>query len=374
MKIKKYIAETMPEAMNDIRKDLGPNAVILNSKEIWKGGILGFFKKKKIEVIAALDPNPLPAKKERQVELERPEMKISNDKSSDMSHEVLQELKNVKKILDMQVGQGSVDYPVDYQLIYSHLIEQEVEPSLAKEIVDKVIEKESQHTTPNSKDKIVTDTKEVIIELLEDIPFGSLNSTAKIIQFVGPTGVGKTTTIAKVASNLMLKEHKKIAFITSDTYRIAAIEQLKTYARILNVPLEVAYTVEDFKEAVNKLQDYDVILVDTAGRNFRESKYIQELKSYIDIRQDIATYLVLSLTSKPKDLDDIFNQFHQIPLSEVIFTKMDETTQFGSMLSIVLKKQIGIAFVTNGQDVPNDILNISPQAIADSIVGDSYVK
>src|SRR5699024_5525665 len=163
---------------------------------------------------------------------------------------------------------------------------------------------------------------------------------------VGPTGVGKTTTIAKVAAKLMLEDTKKIAFITTDTYRIAAIEQLKTYARILNIPVEVAYNVKDYQQALKKLEGYDLILVDTAGRNFRDAKYIRELQENTG-NSEVATYLVLSLTAKPKDLNDIYDQFYQIPLEAVIFTKLDETTQYGSMLNIAVTKEIGIAYVTD---------------------------
>ena len=161
-----------------------------------------------------------------------------------------------------------------------------------------------------------------------------------------------------------------MAFITTDTYRIAAIEQLKTYARILNVPLEVAYNVDDYKAAIAKLSDYDVILVDTAGRNFRDSKYITQLTNLIDEVPGIFTYLVLAITVKPKDLHDVFEQFKQIPLKEVIFTKVDETTQYGSMLSITLLNNIGIAYLTNGQDVPDDLIKPDPTSIGKLIVGE----
>ena len=115
-----------------------------------------------------------------------------------------------------------------------------------------------------------------------NLQFDGINFNRKIIQFIGPTGVGKTTTLAKVAAQSILEHEKKIAFITADTYRIAAIDQLKTYARILNVPVEVAYSIEDYKNALNKFQDYDIIFVDTAGRNFRDVKYVQRTeRSYI---------------------------------------------------------------------------------------------
>ncbi|MFD1850364.1 flagellar biosynthesis protein FlhF [Oceanobacillus bengalensis] len=373
MKIKKYIAPTMPEAMNEIRKELGPDAVILNSKEIQQGGFLGFFKKKKIEVVAALDPNPIPTKKE---------MKVSPIKKretkpliSQHSNEVLlKEIQNLKKVIDSSRKESTEYFPLDYQLVYQYLLEQEVDPEIAREVVDKVVKQhEELHASPDSG-QIKADTQLAIRKLFESYTIKGIEANKQVIQFVGPTGVGKTTTIAKVAANMMLNEHKRIAFITSDTYRIAAIDQLKTYARILNVPIEVAYTVEDYKNAVLKFKGYDAILVDTAGRNFREEKYVKELKNSMNVNTEIDTYLVLSLTAKPKDIMEIYDQFHHIPLKAVIFTKVDETRQYGSLLNITRTKQIPIVYVTNGQDVPNDILQVTPEMISKLIIGDPSDK
>src|SRR5699024_229303 len=183
-----------------------------------------------------------------------------------------------------------------------------------------------------------------------------------------PTGVGKTTTIAKIAANCMLNDHKKDTIITTDTYQIAAIEKLKTYARNQHIPIEVADTTKDYQMALKKFASYDVILVDTAGRNFRDDKYIHELKNMIDFNVNTESYLVLSLTAKSQDITDVQLQFQQLDIKKVIFTKADETKQYGSMLNIVLKSHLGIAYLTNGQDVPEDLIRPTPEKIGEYIV------
>ena len=167
------------------------------------------------------------------------------------------------------------------------------------------------------------------------MPFGGVSFTKKYINVVGPTGVGKTTTLAKIAAECILKYKKRVAFITTDTYRIAAIEQLKTYANILNVPLEVCYNLNDFQQATRQFESYDMVFIDTAGRNFRNQKYVEDLRNIIDYNQDMETFLVLSLTAKQIDMEDIYKQFSLISIDKMIFTKADETSTYGAMFNII---------------------------------------
>lgn len=372
MKVKKYVANTMPEAMKVIRKELGAEAVILQSKEVKRKGFLGIFNKTNIEVIAALDPHPLEVREKepmlnKKATKFQPKLEVKDEKNN---LEILAEIKQLKKILELQTEKyGSVLSPEE-ELVLHQLLEQDVEPSLAEELIKTALNKH--HLTEDTLvySEIKRAVQAVIKERLEEYPSTGITGSHKIVQFVGPTGVGKTTTIAKIAAKLILQDKKKVAFITTDTYRIAAIEQLKTYARILDVPVEVAYNVEDYQKAVQKLDAYDLIFVDTAGRNFRDAKYINELKVMMGDFDNIATYLVLSLTAKPKDMVEIYDQFYQIPLKEVIFTKLDETTQYGSLLNIVLNKQIGIAYFTNGQDVPDNLLQLTATEISELITGE----
>ncbi|PAV30018.1 flagellar biosynthesis protein FlhF [Virgibacillus profundi] len=370
MKVKKYVAPTMPEVMNQIRKELGSDAVILNSKEVVQGGFFGFFKKKQIEVVAALDPQPVDIKSNKLKGTAKEHFSTRKNADNDNSNtEVLNEIKHLKKIIELQTIQEKNNYTADFKIVHQHLIDQEIQKKLADQVINTVVEKHAESEIKPSYDQIMSDVKMELENDLSELSFEGITYEKKIIHFIGPTGVGKTTTLAKIAANCMLKDHKKVAFITMDTYRIAAIEQLKTYARILDIPIEVAYTMEDYQNAINKLESYDLVLVDTAGRNFRDEKYVNQLKDNMDINLDVDTYLVLALTAKPKDLSEIYDQFYHLPIKGVIFTKIDETKQYGSMLNIAVNKQIGIAYLTNGQDVPDDMLRVTPAVISGYIIG-----
>lgn len=372
MKVKKYTAATMPEAMKQVRKELGTGAVILNSKEVKHKGFLGLFKKSRIEVVAAHDPDPIRPSNNQTIpnkvaDTSKREMKQDVSKS-DSDNLVLEEIKQLKKMLHYATDETS-HYPMNYRLVYEGLLAQEVEPILAKQLVDKVLDKASDLGSENVGYRDIVDTLATVLKTdLSGFPYKGIEDTKKIAQFVGPTGVGKTTTIAKIAAKCMLEDQKKVALITSDTYRIAAVEQLRTYAKILDVPMEVAYTADDFRQAFDKYANYDVILVDTAGRNFRDEQYIRQLKETTRPEWEMDTYLVLALTAKAEDITTIYNQFSQIGIKEVVFTKTDETRQYGSFLNISLGKQTGIAYATNGQDVPEDLLKLSPSLISDYIV------
>lgn len=367
MKMKKYVAATMPEAMHQIRKELGSDAVILNSKEVKNGSFFGLFKKRNIEVIAALDPQPTPQKNKQKPVL--PDTRKEKELSK-TDNNVLTEIKHLRKLIEVQNQQKQTSFNPQYSLVYQHLIDQEVMESIASKIVHTMMDQHADCEDEIGQSVIFQDTQKEISTRLLPLSFEGITYKKKVIHFVGPTGVGKTTTLAKVAAESMLKERKKVAFITADTYRIAAIEQIRTYAKILDVPLEVAYDIKGYKQAVEKFKDYDLILVDTAGRNFRDEKYVHELKENIDFNDEIETYLVLSLTAKPKDLQKISDQFKHVQIKAYIFTKVDETRQYGSMLNLTLSNQIGIAYMTNGQDVPDDIVKASPDKISEYIVGE----
>src|SRR5699024_8228688 len=191
MKVKKYTAPTMPEAMNRIRKELGPEAVILNSREIFKGGFLGLFKKRNIEVVAALDPEPKATSKQNEA---KPPVN-TKQKTQINAQPILNELKQVRKMVELQTV-NSHDYPGNYQVIYNDLTQQEIDEDLAKSIMDNVISKqEEENNAAPDQDDVMTDVKREIENRLNALNFESLPKNKKLIQFVGPTGVGKTTTI-----------------------------------------------------------------------------------------------------------------------------------------------------------------------------------
>ncbi|WP_047981255.1 flagellar biosynthesis protein FlhF [Ornithinibacillus contaminans] len=371
MKVKKYVAPTMPEAMSRIRKELGKDAVILSSKEIQEGGVLGFFKKRKIEVVAALDQKPIP-KRQPNIPKRTPQPDTVEKKQNvTVESEVIQEIRNMKRMLEQQSLQQKVGkFELDYQAVFQYLLDQEVDEAIASSIMENVIKKHKETGIAPDYPTISKDVQTEIETMLSDLSFHGFSNSAKVVHFIGPTGVGKTTTIAKVAANRMLQEKKKVALITMDTYRIAAIEQLKTYAKILETPLEVVYSVDDYQNAIKKFQNYDLILVDTAGRNYRDEQYVKELTKTMRTDQQVENYLVLSLTSKPKDMHDIYHSFRHVDISGLIFTKIDETRQYGSLLNIPLTEKLDIAFITNGQEVPDNIIKPTKEVISNYIVGD----
>jgi flagellar biosynthesis protein FlhF len=191
----------------------------------------------------------------------------------------------------------------------------------------------------------------------------------RLIALVGPTGVGKTTTIAKLAANLRLREHLAVGLITIDTYRIAAVEQLKTYARIIDVPIEVAMTPRQLEDAVARMGDQDVILIDTAGRSQRDEAKINELRRFFDAVQPDEVHLVLSSACSEKALFDTVRRFRPLDINRVIFTKLDEAIGFGVMLACLQRAEAGLSYVTTGQDVPDDIQVGERKALAQLILG-----
>jgi len=384
MRVKKIIAPTMAEAMKKVTEELGHDAVILNSRVIHEGGVFGFFAKKKIELIAALDQNQATPKSTIQKEqsktvsfesqiddlvplIKEEEIVIPKKEKpkEDLEHEnLLKEMKQLKsmitKMSNEQSGEESL-HPLVEEL-KTKLLDQDILEELTEEIILEIKPRMALLSNQVSKEQINEWLKSSIMTKMQDLEFGHKHDDIRYVNVVGPTGVGKTTTLAKIAAEAVLKYRKKVAFITTDTYRIAAIDQLKTYATILGVPIEVCYNLEDFKNAKDKFEQYDLVLIDTSGRNFRDEKYVTELKKIIDFNE-LETYLVLSLTSKYKDMKKIYEQFHSIPINKVIFSKVDETESYGSMLNFMVEKQVGVAYLTNGQNVPDDIMEGSPNKI-----------
>ncbi|MEH7222576.1 flagellar biosynthesis protein FlhF [Bacillus sp. JJ1566] len=386
MKVKKYIAPSMPEAMKMIRAELGSEAVILNSKLVQTQGFFGLFRKKNFEVIAAVDPEAprrqmvKPKEKERKIpEIEKkiepqkpvirePLNKYAEKESHGPAPELLKEIQDLKAAMK-ELSTDISPYTGPLQEMNQLLLHQEINPSIRKKIMSGLLEKWYLASEKATFEEVQNWTKECLNLLISNVKYGGLTYQKKYINVVGPTGVGKTTTIAKIAADCMLKDKKRIAFITTDTFRIAAIEQLKTYAKILGAPVEVCYSFEDFKKAKEAYKDYDIVFIDTAGRNFRNEKYIDDLNNLIHFSNDMETFLVLSLTSKMNDMKVIYEQFSKITISKFIFTKVDETANYGAMVNLIVDSGIGVAYLTNGQNVPDDIVIASPSLIANTILG-----
>lgn len=371
----------MPEAMKKIREELGRDAVILNSKIVYSKGFLGLFRKKNIEVVAAIDEQisresdhkPIVTMNNDVINQSRNLLDDSNIARQSQNEQLLTEIHQLQNLVKQLTNFRSINFdqiPEPYHPVFQRLVQQQIEPN----ILEKLKEKTNEHYYKNDQEITEEDATvfigQLLLDAMDNIDFGGMSLEKKYINVVGPTGVGKTTTLAKMAANAAIQLKKKIAFITTDTYRIAAVDQLKTYAKILNVPIEVCYNNADFKKAIETFQDYDYIFIDTAGRNFRNQVYVHELKKMIDFDEDMETFLVFSLTSKEIDMDEIYAQFSLIPIDKFIFTKLDETTLYGAMINQVLKYNKGIAYITNGQEVPDDIVEATPEFIIQKVFGE----
>ena len=190
----------------------------------------------------------------------------------------------------------------------------------------------------------------------------------RICAFVGPTGAGKTTTLAKIAARAALEEKKKVGLITTDTYRIAAAEQLKTYARIMQVPIEVVSDKAAFRVALAKLSDRDLVLVDTPGKNSAEPGYIDRLRDLLQLDAPVETSLLLPLTSSQDNLAENVARFRPVGYQSIIFTKLDESRHFGRIYNVIDQERKPVSWVTSGQNVPQDIERIDPGRLANMIM------
>ena len=256
------------------------------------------------------------------------------------------------------------------RILYNTLINNEVN----ERYINQILEEIERFLRPgNSVDTILSNVYQKLI-----LRFGQPNTIdlsgakPKVVFFVGPTGVGKTTTIAKIASKYKVDYERKVAFITADTYRIAATEQLRVYANILDAPMSIVYSKEELNAAIEKLSDYDIVFVDTAGFSHKNAAQCEEMKKLIDGVDEVfekETYLVLSATTKYKDLVDIVNIYNDIAKYKIIFTKLDETTTYGNLLNIKLYSGADLSYTTNGQNVPDDIELFDTQKIVKQLLG-----
>ena len=374
MKMKKYNAPSIAEAMKQIRADLGEDAVILNSKVVVTKKFFGLVKNKSYEVVAGYDqlekkpslpsledmPAYTPKLMERGVSEAASSVeqhkKVPQDDAASLPENLIKEIADLKSMMQsMQRMSVQSQYPDELLSFIDFLREQELGEELITGISDGLFMYYNEHGKHITWNKMQEVAKDYLRKELYDLPISGISYEKKYINVLGPTGVGKTTTIAKMAARAVLEKKKKIGFITTDTYRIAAIEQLKTYAALLQAPVEIVYNATDYAEAIQRLDHMDLIFIDTAGRNYKEAKYVEDLKSLIQFSEQVESYLVLSLTSKQKDLEAIIEQFKNLSIEKFIFTKLDETNSIGTMFNLMIKYNKGLAYYTDGQEVPEDI-------------------
>ncbi len=257
-----------------------------------------------------------------------------------------------------------------FRMVYQTLLDNEVDEVYINQILDDVMKAVRRGS---SMDFILSQVyQKMILKFGNPKAIQPGNKSPQVIFFIGPTGVGKTTTIAKIASKFKVEQGKHVAFLTADTYRISATEQLRTYANILEAPLTVVYAPEELPAAVEKLSDHDMIFVDTAGFSHKNEAQREDTKKLLGMLDDSVSqfvYLVLSATTKYRDLKEICDMYRSISDYSVIFTKLDETGAYGNLLNIKLYADADISYTTNGQNVPDDITVFQPQEIVKKLLG-----
>ena len=365
MKVKRYLVHDMNEAMIKIKNELGMDAVILNTRKIKQGGILKFFNKPLLEVVAAIDEPVVKHTLQQPIAPKVEHVKVVETAEPSKTELEMSELKNmvsalIKKVENIEHKTQSVneDQPKENAVDkYIRVLKDlEIQEPIAKKIIEIVQRQinisEKNHETVMNAIKVVAreylgDIKTIDTDLVVNKP--------SVYMFLGPTGVGKTTTLAKIAAKLALVDNKKVGLITADTYRIAAVEQLKTYSEILGIPLEVIYEADELESAVNKFKDKDYILIDTAGRSHKSKELksdYDELKNYLN---EVEIFLVLSMTTSYRDLKSIIESYHFLDKYRLLFTKLDEANAFGNILNTRVLTGKALSYFTIGQSVPDDI-------------------
>jgi flagellar biosynthesis protein FlhF len=397
--IKKFQANTETEAIMLAKGELGKDAIVMNIKTISPRGIYKLFRKPVVEITAAVDeninyrtekPKAAPATLSRKTYLpdviydSEPEIalvKAPTQEDMKDTSAIEQKLNNLQSLLEKQINEKAPQEKQEakaaeanknlacIQLIYNQLISNEVDEKFANQIITEI---EGTLKKDSSMDNILASVYQKIILKLGQPKTIELtaNQGPKYIFFIGPTGVGKTTTIAKIASKFKVNEKAKVAFLTADTYRIAAVEQLRTYATILGIPLNVIYTNEEMKQAYKEFADYDIIFVDTAGRSHRNKEQRDDIEQLINTipEQEREIYLVLSATTKYRDLVKTTEAYSEIINYNLIFTKLDETSTIGNLFNIRMLTNAPLSYATFGQNVPDDISKIDAQGIAKQLL------
>lgn len=428
MTIKKFQGKTEAEATAMAKEEFGAGTVIMNVKEIKPKGFLRSFKNSMFEVTAAIEeaepvrvaspvapahmptPGNINVAIDEPIAIPRPEevkevfatventwaSSMEQEKKEDYKKEPVAEnnsnsnnleekLESLQSLLEKKLSQPveepkeefPKDAPIDENLkfvkmIYSILLDNEVDEKYVNQIMDEV---EKVMKKGASVDYILSSIyQKMILKFGQPQPIQLSENKPKVVFFIGPTGVGKTTTIAKIASRFKVEKGKKVALYTADTYRIAAAEQLRTYANILDTPLNIVYSSKELNEELYKSQEeeFDLVLVDTAGFSHKNEEQREETKGLIDQipeEFEIETYLVLSATTKYRDLLEIADMYKEHFKFKMIFTKLDETSCYGNILNMKLYTGADLSYTTYGQNVPEDIEIFNTQNIVKLLLG-----
>ncbi len=398
MIVKTYRVRDMREAISRIKKDLGENAFIVSTKKVKQRSFFSFFKKELLEVVAAVDETPYGAAAKKSfkdvanlyMKSQTPQQK-SQTKEKVSTGELEERIKRLEELIlsageerikmiveeikhDLDGLKSALGYikkdsvkdvtslPLGVQKYFTYMCDIGINRKYAYKLANALynnIEKE--------KLKDESYVKEYLSVIISQF-FKMSTPERRGIVLVGPTGVGKTTTIAKLSAIYKLKMDRKVGIITTDTYRIGAVDQLLSYAKIMDIPAIVSITREDFLKAFEDLKDMDTVFIDTVGRSPKDIARLKEIFSLFKNTNELHISLVLAANIKDEDSLDTVKRFSELPLNDLIFTKVDETNTPGTMLNLSVKLKKPISYISFGQDVPDDIMEAEPLKVSSLII------
>jgi len=425
MTVKTYKGNSMAEALAQVKQELGPRAVILHTRSYKRGGVLGIGAKTIVEITAGLQPQSrqpaaAPAKKKsaavaaarsndsgaydsvtatataprntiRSAYGATTTPRINTEESAstrqlaasllkEPSFELRNEISSLRTMVESllqrttSVAGQRTDLPEQLSKHYLQLIEQQVADELAYRIVEDLkaeLPAEQLNNPVVVRDRLVAKLEGLLpANTAHTVARPATGVGCRTICLIGPTGVGKTTTIAKLAAAFKLRQRQKVGLITIDTYRIAAVDQLRTYANIIGVPLKVVLTPAELLAALKEMADCDTILIDTAGRSHADQLKLNELSSFIEIGKFSEVHLVLSSTTTQEGMEAALASFSKVRVDQIIFTKLDEAVSFGVLLNVARRASKALSYITTGQDVPDNIEVGQPRRLAKLILGE----
>jgi flagellar biosynthesis protein FlhF len=379
----------MAEALAQVKCELGRDAIILRTRNVRTGRLWGWLRGRRVWQVTATPNMDLPphsptgsyVSAEGSVQSGKSARRTSDaaraaDGSGAVTNEVSEIRRMVEALLSMSVGPEPAETPTELKEMRLHLLRQEV----SEQVADELIRELALHMTGkelSSGQAVRARLAEMIAGRVMSIDHSqgpARNGRPQVMAFIGPTGVGKTTTIAKLAATFKIRENRKVGMITIDTFRIAAVDQLKTYAEIIEVPLHVVLTVGELRQAIEAMRDRDVLLIDTAGRSQNDHVRLNQLASFIRATDAQEVNLVVSATASRSAMLSALQKFQPMGVNRLVVTKLDEATALGTVLNVASVSKMPINYVTTGQDVPDDIAPADPKRLARCILeGSLYV-